>query len=140
MTIRRIDGGLVAVAGIIVASLFLGVLVFTVHSQPTTTLSPDLPPSPVEGVVVRIDAESLNDVNEIDILMPNGKKVTLSVGPLENALQFSPSHLAVHMATAQPIRAFYRITDGRPLIYRLEDAPAASPGVSPNASEAPGPS
>jgi hypothetical protein len=140
VTIRRIDGGLVAVAAIIVASLLLGILVFATHSQPAGTLPPDLPDSPVEGVVVRIDAESLNDINEIDILMPNGRKVTLSVGPLENALQFSPSHLAVHMATAKPILAFYRVKDGRPLIYRLEDAPAASPAVSPNGTEAPGPS
>jgi hypothetical protein len=137
VTLRKVDSGVVAVAGIIIASLVLGVLVYAIHSGTAAAQLAHLPDSPVEGVVVRIDSESLNDVNEVDILTPNGQKVTLGVGHLENALQFSPSHLAVHMATAQPILAFYRVEGGRPLIYRLEDAPAASPGTNPTPSEPP---
>lgn len=138
MNRRDVDGGLVAVAGIIVASLVLGVLVYATHNPSQANL--ELPPSPVEGVVVRIDEESLNEVNQIDILMPSGRKVTLSVGQLENATQFSPSHLVVHMATGQPILAYYRLEDGRARIYRLEDALVASPGssgASPGSSQAP---
>ncbi len=89
--------------------------------------SPSIPSSPVVGVVVRIDTPSLGVINEFDLLTPDGHTVTLGMGQLENALQFSPSHLATHMATGVPVRAFYRLRDGRPLVYRLEDAAPSPP-------------
>ena len=56
--------------------------------------------------------------------LPDETTVTLTLGILENATEFSPSHLAEHMATSVPVRAFYRLEDGVPTVYRLEDAPA----------------
>jgi hypothetical protein len=93
----------------------------------TSTPSLDLPPSPVFGVVVRIDTKSLGVINEFDLLTPAGTTVTLAMGQLENALQFSPSHLAAHMASGVPVRAFYRLEEGRPMVYRLEDAVPSPP-------------
>jgi hypothetical protein len=87
-----------------------------------------VPPSPVVGVVVRIDSPSLGVVNEFDLLTPDGKTVILAMGVLENAQQFSLSHLATHEATGVPVRAYYRLQDGRPFVYRLEDAvPSPAP-------------
>ena len=87
-----------------------------------------VPPSPVVGVVVRIDSPSLGVVNEFDLLTPGGQTVNLAMGVLENAQQFSLSHLATHEATGVPVRAYYRLQDGRPLVYRLEDAvPSPAP-------------
>ena len=81
-----------------------------------------LPESPVVGVVVGIDQVSLTQVNSFEIRTSDGKTYTLMLGPLDNATQFSLSHLATHMATGVPIRAFYRLETGAPVVYHLEDA------------------
>ena len=86
-----------------------------------------VPPSPIVGVVVAIDQVSLTQVNSFDVRMADGKTVRLKVGLLDNATQFSLSHLATHMATGVPIRAFYRVENGEPVVYHLEDAVPASP-------------
>ena len=93
----------------------------TPPSQP-----PDFPRSPVVGVVVAIDQVSLTQVNSFEIRTSDGKTYTLKMGPLDNATQFSLSHLATHMATGVPIRAFYRLQTGEPVVYHLEDAVPAS--------------
>ena len=80
------------------------------------------PPSPLVGVVVSVDTPSLGKVNGFGLRLADGSIVTLKVGVLENPTQFSPSHLLEHEATSLPIRAFYRIEDGAPVAYRLEDA------------------
>jgi hypothetical protein len=88
---------------------------------------PTLPDSPVVGVVVAVDTPSLGKVNGFDLRLDDGSVVSLKVGTLENPTQFSPSHLLTHEATSVPIRAFYRLQDGAPVVYRLEDAtPAAT--------------
>ena len=91
-----------------------------------------LPASPVIGVVVAIDQVSLTQVNSFDVRTTDGKTVTLKVGALDNATQFSLSHLATHMATGVPIRAFYRLENGAAVVYHLEDAVpgSASPGAT----------
>ena len=86
-----------------------------------------MPPSPIVGVVVAIDQVSLTQVNSFDVRMADARTVRLKVGPLDNATQFSLSHLATHMATGVPIRAFYRVENGEPVVYHLEDAVPASP-------------
>jgi len=78
-------------------------------------------------VVVAIDQVSLTKVNSFDVRMSDGRTVTLKVGALDNATRFSLSHLATHMATAVPIRAFYRLESGEPVVYHLEDAVPAGP-------------
>jgi hypothetical protein len=120
------------VVGLVAAAVV--VLVFSVLANaacactPPLPTPPPIPPSPVVGVVVRIDSPSLGVVNEFDLLTPSGQTVTLAMGVLENAQQFSPSHLATHEATGVPVRAFYRLQDGRPFVYRLEDAiPSPAP-------------
>ena len=99
----------------------------TVPPQPS-----DLPASPLIGVVVSIDQVSLTKVNSFELRMADGKTVTLQVGALDNATQFSLSHLATHLATGVPIRASYRLENGEPVVYHLEDAvPAtASPAAT----------
>ena len=88
---------------------------------------PSTPPSPVVGVVISVDTPSLGKVNGFDLRLADGSTLTLKVGVLENATQFSPSHLLAHEATSVPIRAFYRLENGAPVVYRLEDAsPAAT--------------
>jgi hypothetical protein len=81
-----------------------------------------LPPSPVEGVVVSVDAASLGDVKGFGLRTSDGAVYALTLGNLENATEFSPSHLAEHQATSSPIRAWYRLVNGVPTVYRLEDA------------------
>lgn len=133
MTARNTGARSFAISAAILALVILATLAFVELSRPTASPPPDLPASPIVGVVVRVDTESISEVNEIDVRMADGRIVTLSMGPLENATEFSPSHLAEHMATAEPIRAFYRLDAGRPVIYRLEDAaPSPAPSSVPS--------
>jgi hypothetical protein len=78
------------------------------------------------GVVVGIDQVSLTQVNSFEIRTSDGKTYTLMLGPLDNATQFSLSHLATHLATGVPIRAFYRLEIGEAVVYHLEDAAPAT--------------
>lgn len=87
----------------------------------TPTQAPP-PTSPVVGVVIAVDSPSLGQVKGFVLRLPDASTVTLTMGPLENATQFSPSHLTEHMATSQPVRAFFVLDDGVPVVYRLEDA------------------
>ena len=82
--------------------------------------------SPVEGVVIAVDGSGLTQVRGFTLRTSGGFAFDFSLGALENATAFSPSHLAEHMATSQPIRAYFRIQDGRRVVYRLEDASPAS--------------
>jgi hypothetical protein len=82
-----------------------------------------LPPSPVDGVVVHIDSAGLADVKGFDLRLTDGTILGLTLGPLENGAQFAPGHLAEHQATGIPVRVFYRVVNGIPVVYRLEDAP-----------------
>ena len=96
----------------------------TPSAGPSITAGPSLPPSPLAGVVTSVDSAGLGKVNGFDLRLSDGTIVTLKVGVLENPTQFSPSHLAAHQATSVPIRAFYRLVGGIPVVYRLEDAPS----------------
>ena len=112
-------GGLIATGLIVVAGLFLLVARGCACSEPT----PTLPPSPVDGVVVSVDAASLGEVRGFALRTRNGVVYTLKLGNLQDATTFSPSHLAEHQATSAPIRAWYVLEDGTPVVFRLEDAP-----------------
>jgi hypothetical protein len=87
---------------------------------------PPLPASPIDGVVVSVDALTLTEVLSFQIRTVSGTVFELAVGTLENATEFSPSHLAEHQATSVPIRAYYRLENDIPVVYRLEDAPAGT--------------
>jgi hypothetical protein len=70
---------------------------------------------------VYVDSRSLTDVRSFRLRQGN---VTLHfvVGELENAAEFPPGHLLEHQATAQPVRAYYRLEREERVVYRLEDA------------------
>jgi hypothetical protein len=120
---RRVLGSLVVIA-VVVAGLFaigaFQALTACACSQPPTPGA--YPPSPVEGVVVAVDSSGLGRVAGFTLRVPGGASFQFELGALENATEFSPSHLAEHMASSQPIRVFFRIEDGRAAAYRLEDA------------------
>jgi hypothetical protein len=93
------------------------------------TPRPSYPASPVEGVVVSVSSPSLGQVRSFDVRLNNGGQLHFLVGTLENATEFSPSHLAEHQVTSAPVRVFFRVGgDGYRLdAYRLEDAAVAEP-------------
>ena len=109
---------------ILVAMVVLGV--FAVVAAPgacaCTPSEPPLPPSPIKGVVVAVDSAGLGDVKAFTLRLPDRTTILLRLGTLENATEFSPGHLVEHQASSQPILAFYRLVDGKPVVYRLEDA------------------
>jgi hypothetical protein len=100
------------------------------QGQPSTgpSVTPDVT-SPVDGIVLSVDSAGLGDVRGFT-LRPNGSETGFGfvLGDLENAAEFSPSHLAEHQASSTPIRVYFRVEGGERVVYRLEDAPA--PGGS----------
>ena len=78
--------------------------------------------SPVEGVVVSVDSSGLTDVHGFVLLTWGQASVDFKLGILENATEFSPSHLREHLATSQPIRVYFRLENGQRVAYRIEDA------------------
>jgi hypothetical protein len=84
---------------------------------------PPLSASPIDGVIVSVDALSLTEVLSFQIRTSDGTVFELAMGTLENATEFSPSHLSEHQATSVPVRAYYRLENDIPVVYRLEDAP-----------------
>jgi hypothetical protein len=78
--------------------------------------------SPIDGVVVAVDAASLTDVRGFT-LQVGMWTVGFKLGALENATQFSPSHLKEHQATSKPVRVWFRVENGDRVAYRIEDAP-----------------
>jgi hypothetical protein len=103
--------------------LFTLAVAFGFEPGPATP-TPDVA-SPVEGVVIAVDAASLSQVRGFTLRPTNagGFSFSFVMGPLENAAEFSPSHLAEHLATSEPVRAWFRLEDGDRVVYRLEDAP-----------------
>jgi hypothetical protein len=77
--------------------------------------------SPVDGIVVSVDAVSLGEVRGFTLRALSGAVVTLELGTLENPTDFPPGHLAEHQATSSPIRAYFRVENGERVVYRLED-------------------
>ncbi|HJP87707.1 MAG TPA: hypothetical protein VJ850_01575 [Candidatus Limnocylindrales bacterium] len=83
--------------------------------------------SPVDGVVISVDAVSLTDVRGFTLRSSAGLTYDFKLGDLENATDFSPSHLKEHQATSVPIRVWFQLVKGDRVVYRLEDA-SATPG------------
>jgi len=86
--------------------------------------SPSGPLSPVEGIVLQVDATSLTDVRGFTLRQSNGgPNLSFTLGPLENPTQFPPGHLKAHQASESPILVFFvASSDGTLVVYRLEDA------------------
>lgn len=92
-------------------------------ATPTDSAATDaVPTSPVDGVLIHVDAQGLSEVSGFTLRLATGRQITFRLGTLENGDQFPPGHLAEHMATSVPIRVWFR-TDGADLVvYRIEDA------------------
>lgn len=87
------------------------------------------PPEPSDGsfmvgVIVAVDSAGLGDVRGFTLRTIDGSLHEFELDALENPTEFPPGHLAEHQATAEPVRVFYRVDDGRALAFRLEDAAA----------------
>ena len=100
--------------------------------QPVSSTPPVQSPdvvSPVEGIVISVDAAGLADVRGFVLRVSGGSAVDFVLGPLENPTEFPPGHLSEHLATSQPVRVYFLVQGGQRLVYRLEDA-APSPAPS----------
>jgi len=80
--------------------------------------------SPVDGVPIDIEAEGFTRVTAFTIRTDDGGRHRFVLGPLENATQFPPAHLAEHLAGSTRVRVFFRSEGADEVVYRLEDAPA----------------
>jgi hypothetical protein len=80
--------------------------------------------SPVEGRVIKLDTEGLTNVRGFILRTDAGTEITFAVGPLENAVEFPPSHLAEHMAMGDAVRVSFREDGPDLVVYRVEDASA----------------
>ena len=93
-------------------------------TRPTCACEP-IPASPVDGVVVKVDATGLTQVSGFDLRTPKYPVfLHFVLGPLEDATQFSPGHLKEHQASGSPVRVYYVRSGEALVVYRLEDAPA----------------
>ncbi len=120
---RQIAGAVLVVAAVAIA---LALAACENKGSP----APSLPVSPIDGVVVHVDSTGLGNVTGFTLRLPGGATVVLSLGTLDNATQFAPGHLAEHETTGLPVRAWFVLSSGVPIVYRLEDAPVA-PSSSP---------
>jgi len=86
--------------------------------------APSAPPGigSIEGVVVGVRAEGLDDVRGFTLRTADGTTVDFTLGALENAVQFPPGHLVEHQSTAQAVRVWFRTEGGAKVAIRLEDA------------------
>lgn len=80
------------------------------------------PASPVEGIVVRVVASGLNDVQGFTVRMASGETIDFRMGQLINATEFPPSHLSEHQATSEPVRVWFEIATGERVAVRIDDA------------------
>jgi hypothetical protein len=115
----------------------IGILVLLSVAQLVERLPPTPTPdvsSPVEGVVVSVEATGLNSVRGFVLRVSEAFAFEFELGLLENPTEFPPGHLAEHQATSEPVRVYFRTQDGDRVVYRLEDAgtspaPSSSDGI-----------
>jgi hypothetical protein len=81
--------------------------------------------SPVTGVLTHLDTAGLSAVAGFTMRLDDGREIAFKLGVLENGDQFPPGHLGEHLATADPVRVFFRRTGQDLVVYRIEDAGAA---------------
>ena len=98
--------------------------VATLRSGPPNT--GDIPPSPVDGVVIRVESGGLNAVRSFTLRTQAGQQLVFDLSRLQNGAQFAPGHLAEHVATASPIRVDFAAGEAGVLFAtRLEDVPSS---------------
>lgn len=111
--------GTIAAVVVVAGSFLIGPLLACACIPVSQT--PDVA-SPVDGIVVSVDSSGLSEVRGFTLRTSGGSSFDFAVGVLENAAAFSPSHLAEHQATSQPVRVYFRTENGAHVVYRLEDA------------------
>jgi hypothetical protein len=79
--------------------------------------------SPVDGTVIKLYTEGLTKVRGFVLRTDAGTEIAFTMGPLDNAVEFPPSHLAEHMATGAPVRVSFGREGEIPVVHRVEDAP-----------------
>jgi hypothetical protein len=85
--------------------------------------------SPVTGVLTHLDTAGLSAVSGFTLRLDDGREVAFKIGVLENGAQFPPGHLGEHLASAEPVRVYFRASGADLVVYRIEDAsesPAAA--------------
>ncbi|HYO44728.1 MAG TPA: hypothetical protein VES19_16125 [Candidatus Limnocylindrales bacterium] len=93
-------------------------------AQAPATVAPGTPvalESPVTGRLVKLEADGLTKVRGFTMRLDDGSEVAFTMGPVDNAADFPPGHLAEHMATSELVRVYYRDESGARVVYRLED-------------------
>ncbi|HEU0237154.1 MAG TPA: hypothetical protein VFR14_12010 [Candidatus Limnocylindrales bacterium] len=101
----------------LVAALALAAVAVALLGRPGGALEVE------EGVIVSVDAAGLADVRGFTLRTADARTLTFRIDALENAVDFPPSHLIEHQATAQAVLVSYRL-DGEALVaVRIEDAP-----------------
>ena len=134
---RRLVALLLIAAASPLALLLIWQVVTACACTPLPPSAPASPPtvsSPTEGIVIAVDAASLTDVRGFTLRTPKGYAFGFKVGPLENATEFPPGHLAEHQATSSPVRVYFRVEGEDRVAYRLEDA---APSPAPTSGEPP---
>ena len=122
---RPLVVALVVGLGTIGVLVLLGAAQVPARSRPQPPPTPDVA-SPVEGVVVSVDATGLTNVRGFVLRVSQAFAFEFEIGLLENPTEFPPGHLAEHQASSEPVRVHFRTQDGARVVYRLEDA-----GTSP---------
>ena len=110
----------------VIAGVIALAVIATLQASPEVcacTPTPELRASPVEGVIVAVDSAGLGQVKGFTLRLGDGSTMSLTLGSVENAAGFPPSHLVEHQASSEPVRAYYRLEGDVPVVYRLEDAP-----------------
>lgn len=93
--------------------------------------------SPVTGLVLHVDVAGLGRVTGFRLLVPGGQQVDFTMGTQENTAEFPAAHLSEHMASGDPVRVYFRRQGSQLVVYRLEDAAAASPSAPAASPSAP---
>ena len=75
------------------------------------------------GVVVAVQATSLQSIQGFSIRTSDGRTVDFRVGKLEYVPTFPPGHLTEHRATLRPVLVTYVDEAGSRVAIRIEDAP-----------------
>jgi hypothetical protein len=79
------------------------------------------------GVVVAVDSRSITDVRGFTLREAGGTTIEFKLGSLEDPEQFPPGHLVEHIVSGAPVLVTYYVLDGKPTVFRLDDAPVPSP-------------
>lgn len=98
--------------------LLVVVALATVGCEPATEQA--------EGVLTHVDSGGLDKVEAFTLRTGDGRTIDFTIGVLENGAEFPPSHLAEHLAGAEPIRVYYRREGSSNVAFRIEDASAGA--------------